>query len=198
MRLFAAVLPPENVTAELASVVDELRNLPEPGPGLRWTGLPGWHFTLAFYGEVDEELVPDLSARLERSARRTDPFSLSLRGGGRFGGRALWAGAAGDVRTLRLLAERAGAAGRKAGVEREEHRRYRPHLTLARSREEADFGPYVSLLDGFEGRAWTVADLCLMRSRLPVSGVPGEQPRYEVHGRWPLGGPVDGPLAGGG
>ncbi|MFD3312538.1 RNA 2',3'-cyclic phosphodiesterase [Streptomyces sp. NPDC058694] len=187
MRLFAAVLPPENVTVELASVVEELRKLPEPGAGLRWTGLAGWHFTLAFYGEVDEELVPDLSARLERSARRTDPFPLSLRGGGRFGGRALWAGAAGDVRTLRLLAERAGAAGRKAGVEREEHRRYRPHLTLARSREETDFGPYVSLLGGFEGRGWTVAELCLMRSRLPASGVAGEQPRYEVYGRWALG-----------
>ncbi|MCX4906541.1 RNA 2',3'-cyclic phosphodiesterase [Streptomyces sp. NBC_00878] len=190
MRLFAAVLPPENVTAELASVVDELRKLPETGQGLRWTGRPGWHFTLAFYGEVDEDLVPDLSARLERAARRTDPFPLSLRGGGRFGGRALWAGAAGDVRTLRLLAERAGAAGRKAGVEREEHRRYRPHLTLARSREETDFTQYVSTLDGFEGRAWTVGELCLMRSRLPASGVPGEQPRYEVHGRWPLGRPA--------
>ena len=194
MRLFAAVLPPENVTAELASVVDELRNLPGADRGLRWTGRPGWHFTLAFYGEVDEELVPDLSARLERSARRTDPFPLSLRGGGRFGGRALWAGAAGDVRTLRLLPERAGAAGRKAGVEREEHRRYRPHLTLARSREETDFAPYVSLLGGFEGRGWTVGELCLMRSRLPASGVAGEQPRYEVYGRWALGGP----LAGGG
>ncbi|WP_419667047.1 RNA 2',3'-cyclic phosphodiesterase [Streptomyces sp. 2-1] len=194
MRLFAAVLPPENVTAELASVVEELRNLPGAGHGLRWTGRPGWHFTLAFYGEVDDELVPDLSARLERVARRTDPFSLSLRGGGRFGGRALWAGAAGDVRTLRLLAERAGAAGRKAGVEREEHRRYRPHLTLARSREETDFTPYVAVLDGFEGRGWTVGELCLMRSWLPASGVPGEQPRYEVYGRWALGGP----LAGGG
>ena len=198
MRLFAAVLPPENVTAELASVVDELRNLPGADRGLRWTGRAGWHFTLAFYGEVDEELVPDLSARLERSARRTDPFPLSLRGGGRFGGRALWAGAAGDVRTLRLLAERAGAAGRKAGVEREEHRRYRPHLTLARSRAETEFTPYVTVLDGFEGRGWTVGELCLMRSRLPASGVPGEQPRYEVVGRWPLGGRPDGPLAGGG
>jgi len=198
MRLFAAVLPPENVTAELASVVDQLRSLPGADRGLRWTGRPGWHFTLAFYGEVDEELVPELSARLERAARRTDPFPLSLRGGGRFGGRALWAGAAGDVRTLRLLAERAGAAGRKAGVEREEHRRYRPHLTLARSREEAEFTPYVAVLDGFEGRGWTVGELCLMRSRLPASGVPGEQPRYEVVGRWPLGGRPDGPLAGGG
>ncbi|MEU5701110.1 RNA 2',3'-cyclic phosphodiesterase [Streptomyces aurantiacus] len=204
MRLFAAVLPPPDATAELGSAVGELRKLPGSGSdsgtgtgvgagtgggqGLRWTAPAGWHFTLAFYGEVDDELVPDLSARLERSARRTAPFALSLRGGGRFGGRALWVGATGDVRTLRLLAERAEAAGRKAGVTREEHHGYRPHLTLARSRGPADFAPYVSALDGFEGRAWTAGELCLMRSRLPVSGVPGEQPRYEVLARWALGG----------
>ncbi|MGN9814729.1 RNA 2',3'-cyclic phosphodiesterase [Streptomyces sp. SD11] len=199
MRLFAAVLPPQDVTDELGGVVDALRGLPGAGRGPRWTSRDGWHFTLAFYGEVDEGLVPELSVRLERAARRTDAFPLSLRGGGRFGGRALWAGAAGDVRALRLLADRAEAAGRRAGVTREEHRAYRPHLTLARSsREPADFAPYVSALDGFEGREWTVGGLCLMRSRLPVSGVPGEQPRYEVLARWPLGRAFDGPRVGGG
>ncbi|MGW6013049.1 RNA 2',3'-cyclic phosphodiesterase [Streptomyces sp. NPDC055210] len=197
MRLFAAVLPPEDVTGELGVAVDGLRRLPGADDGVRWTTRPGWHFTLAFYGEVGDGLVPELSVRLERSARRTEPFSLSLRAGGRFGGRALWAGAAGDVRTLALLADRAVAAGRRAGVTREEHRAYRAHLTLARSnRESADFAPYVSALDGFEGRAWTVGELCLMRSRLPASGVPGEQPRYEVLARWPLGGPAGGPRGG--
>ncbi|MBO4260714.1 RNA 2',3'-cyclic phosphodiesterase, partial [Streptomyces griseorubiginosus] len=93
MRLFAAVLPPEDVTGELAAAVDELRKLPG-GEGLRWTGRPGWHFTLAFYGEVDDDVVPDLSDRLERAARRSAAFALALRGGGQFGhGRVLWAGA---------------------------------------------------------------------------------------------------------
>jgi hypothetical protein len=115
MRLFAAVLPPEAVVRELASEVDELERLPG-ADGLRWTGRPGWHFTLAFYGEVDEELVPDLSERLSRAAHRTAPFPLSLRGGGHFGGRALWVGVSGGVPALRLLADRAEAAARKAGV----------------------------------------------------------------------------------
>lgn len=186
MRLFAAVLPPEDVTAEIASVVDELEKLPG-AESLRWTGRPGWHFTLAFYGEVEDELVPELSARLERAAHHTDPFALELRAGGHFGGRALWIGATGDVRTMRLLAERSEAAARKAGVPIEEHRRYRLHLTVARSRGPADFAPYTALLDDFAGRPWTVAELCLVRSNLPKSGVPGERPRYETLARWALG-----------
>ncbi|MFE0809405.1 RNA 2',3'-cyclic phosphodiesterase [Streptomyces sp. NPDC058794] len=187
MRLFAAVLPPEDVTAALAAEVAVLKRLPG-AEGLRWTGRPGWHLTLAFYGEVDDGLVPDLSARLERAARRTAPFRLALRGGGQFGhGRALWAGADGDLATLRLLADRAESAGRKAGVGTGEHRRYKPHLTVARSREAYDVRPYAAALDGFTSRTWTVTDLALVRSDLPRSGVPGEQPRYETVARSPLG-----------
>ncbi|WP_333741463.1 RNA 2',3'-cyclic phosphodiesterase [Streptomyces sp. IBSBF 2806] len=188
MRLFAAVLPPDDIADELAARTAVLRALPG-ADALRWTARSGWHFTLAFYGEVDDVLLPELSARLERAAHRGAPFPLAVRGGGQFGhGRALWAGAAGDVPALRLLADRAEAAGRKAGVEMGEHRRYKAHLTLARSRDAVEVRPYIEALEAFEGRAWTVGELVLVRSRLPASGVPGEQPRYEPVGRWALGG----------
>ncbi|RDD89696.1 RNA 2',3'-cyclic phosphodiesterase [Streptomyces parvulus] len=187
MRLFAALLPPEDVTAALAVEVDAVRRLPG-ADGLRWTGRAGWHFTLAFYGDVDDALVPELSERLARAARRSGPFELALRGGGHFGhGRALWAGAEGDLADLRLLAERAEAAGRKAGVAMREHRRYTPHLTLARSREAHDVRPWLAALEGLTSRTWTVSDLALVRSNLPRSGVPGERPRYEAVARHPLG-----------
>ncbi|MFB7502180.1 RNA 2',3'-cyclic phosphodiesterase [Streptomyces broussonetiae] len=187
MRLFAAVLPPEHVVQELAAEVAELKRLPGAG-ALRWTGRPGWHFTLAFYGEVADDVVPALSDRLSRAAHRTPPFRLAVRGGGQFGhGRALWAGASGDLETLRLLAERAEAAARKAGVPMAEHRRYQAHLTVARSRDGFEVRPYVDALAGFTSSDWAVAELVLMRSNLPRSGVRGEQPRYEAVGRWALG-----------
>ncbi|MER5748594.1 RNA 2',3'-cyclic phosphodiesterase [Streptomyces sp. NPDC002088] len=175
-------------SCELGAEVDALRKLPG-AEGLRWTGRAGWHFTLAFYGEVDEAVVPELSARLERAAHRTRPFPPAVKGGGRFGhGRAVWARAHGDRETLRLLADRVEAAGRKARVETGEHRRYHTHLTVARSRDAVDVRPYLEVLDRFASRTWTVEELGLVRSSLPKSGVPGEQPRYEVVGRWALGG----------
>ncbi|MGW5367221.1 RNA 2',3'-cyclic phosphodiesterase [Streptomyces sp. NPDC004009] len=187
MRLFAALLPPDDVAGALAREVAALRELPG-ADGLRWTGRPGWHFTLAFYGEVDEELVPELRDRLERAAGRTPAFPLALRGGGQFGrGKALWTGADGDLSALRLLAGRAEAAGRRSGIEMGEHRRYQAHLTVARSRSAVDVRPYVAALGGFGSRTWTADELTLVRSNLPKSGVPGEQPRYEAVGRWALG-----------
>ncbi|MGW0879835.1 RNA 2',3'-cyclic phosphodiesterase [Streptomyces sp. NPDC002671] len=188
MRLFAAVLPPENVIHELAATVAKLKQLPG-AERLRWTGRPGWHFTLAFYGEVGEEAVPELSDRLERAVRHTDPFPLALRGGGQFGrGQVLWVGADGDLPTMGRLADRAEAAGRKSGIDMGDHRRYTAHLTVARSRHPVHMRPYVDALAEFTSPAWTVADLVLMRSNLPKSGVAGEQPRYEAVARWSLGG----------
>ncbi|MFD4111991.1 RNA 2',3'-cyclic phosphodiesterase [Streptomyces niveus] len=190
MRLFAAVLPSDRAADELAVAVEQrLRGLPG-AEELRWTGREGWHFTLAFMGEVDEELVPELTERLERAAHRTEAFPLRLRGGGHFGRRALWAGAAGGIAELRRLAERADAAARRTGVPMEEHRAYRPHLTLARTKTDTDLTPYVAALDGFEGSPWEVGELALVRSRLPVSGVPGEQPRYETVLRCPTARPA--------
>ncbi|MEV0317004.1 RNA 2',3'-cyclic phosphodiesterase [Streptomyces sp. NPDC050658] len=187
MRLFAAVLPPGPAADELVHAVQELKKLPG-ADDLRWTEPEGWHFTLAFMAEVGEETLPSLSERLGRAAQRTEAFPLALRGGGHFGDRALWTGAAGDIGALRLLAQRADAAARKAGITMEEHRHYRPHLTLARGRGERSVAPYADALADFEGEPWTVDELTLVRSNLPKSGVPGERPRYEVVGRWPLGG----------
>ncbi|MEV4942634.1 RNA 2',3'-cyclic phosphodiesterase [Streptomyces zaomyceticus] len=188
MRLFAAVVPPAARQDELGHVVDRLHRLPG-ADGLRWTSRPGWHLTLAFMGEVDEELLPELRVRLARAAHHTPPLGLRLHGGGHFGHRALWTGVAGDLDELRLLAERADAAARRAGVPMDEHRRYQAHLTVARARGgDADLRPFLDELGTFEGSRWEVGELTLVRSNLPVSGVRGEQPRYEKVDGWPLEG----------
>ncbi|MFF2653978.1 RNA 2',3'-cyclic phosphodiesterase [Streptomyces sp. NPDC058045] len=185
MRLFAAVVPPGAVLEELAAEVRLLRALPG-GERMRWTEPPGWHLTLAFYGEVPEDDVPELSDRLARAARRTEAFRLALRGGGRFGGDVLWAGAGGDTRTLKLLAGRAEAAGRRTGLDLGPHRPYRPHLSLARNRTPHDLRPHTEALADFTGTEWTVTELALIRSRLPHTGTPGERPHYAEVASWPL------------
>ncbi|WP_199552355.1 RNA 2',3'-cyclic phosphodiesterase [Streptomyces sp. N35] len=193
MRLFAAVLPPPSAIDELAAFVRELKALPGADK-LRWTEPAGWHFTLAFLDEVPDALRPDLEERLRRGARRTSPFELQLYRSGRFGQRALWAGARGELATLRRLAERAYAAGSEAGLAMEETQRFVPHLTLARSGggrrqthpPEVDLVPYAAELDAFAGTPWTVDHLSLVRSTLPVGGAAGERPRYEEVARWPL------------
>jgi 2'-5' RNA ligase len=182
MRLFVAVALPAAAAGELDSAVAPLRLA---WPELRWTGRDAWHLTLAFLGEVDEELTGKLGDRLERAAARYPRLSLSLGGAGAFPtaarARVLWTGVKGDLDGLGRLAQSVAAGARRAGVPpTTEGRRYEPHLTLARCRAPADVQTLVATLAGFAGTPWTAGEIYLIRSRLQ------DQPRYETLGAWPM------------
>jgi RNA 2',3'-cyclic 3'-phosphodiesterase len=188
MRLFVAIALPAAAAGELDSAVAPLRLA---WPELRWTGRDAWHLTLAFLGEVDEELTGKLGDRLERAAARHPRLSLALGGAGAFPAaaraRVLWTGVKGDLDGLGRLAQTVAAGARRAGVPpTTEGRRYEPHLTLARCRAPADVQTLVATLGGFAGTPWTAGEIYLIRSRLQ------DQPRYETLGAWPLLAPAPG------
>jgi 2'-5' RNA ligase len=198
VRLFVAIVPPPAALAELAAAVSPLR---AARPELRWNGPDDWHLTLAFLGEVADRVLPDLSVRLERAARRHPVTELAVHGAGAFPrpsrASVLWAGidqpgiaqpGNGRLRKaqpgnrLAPLAASVAAAARRAGAPPpDEGRRYRPHLTLARCREPADVTAVTAALADLRGRPWTAAEIRLIRSNLG-----GRAPRYEDLGRWPL------------
>ncbi|MDJ0345202.1 RNA 2',3'-cyclic phosphodiesterase [Streptomyces sp. H10-C2] len=180
MRLFAAVLPPTGAADELDSALAVLHRLPGARK-LNWTERDGWHFTLAFLGDVDDGRLPALRDGLAATARRHAPCELRLSGGGRFGDRALWTGAGGQTEQLAELAHSVQAAALTAGVVPAQEHAYTPHLTLARNRGAVALGPYADALGGFRGTPWPADTLALVR-RNPAPG-----PRYETVGTWPLG-----------
>jgi RNA 2',3'-cyclic 3'-phosphodiesterase len=182
VRLFVAIEPSAAAVAELEAITAPLR---PSWPGLRWTGTDAWHVTLAFLGEVPETVVPELSARLERAARRHPALALSVQGAGAFPGpakaRVLWAGISADPAALTALARSVAAGARRAGAApAEEGRRYRPHLTLARCRDPVDVARLIEALGGFAGTPWTAGQIHLIRSQLH------DRPRYVTLGTWPL------------
>ena len=180
MRLFVALTPP-------SAVVDELVNATAPiraeHPELRWTPPEQWHLTLAFLGEVDDRARTDLVPRLERVAARNPPLMLSFGSGGRFGDRVLWTRVSGQVEPLRRLAASVQAGARRARLD-VDRRPYRPHLTLARTREPTDLRPLAEALADFSGREWTATHLHLVRSHLGAG--PGGAARHERLATWPL------------
>jgi RNA 2',3'-cyclic 3'-phosphodiesterase len=162
VRLFAAVVPPDDVVADLDAVRADHRD-----EVLAWTLPEQWHITLAFYGQVEDKRVPDLKARLTRAAKRYRTLSLALEGAGRFDGRTLWIGCSGDIATLRDISRSAVAAGRRVGApSADDAFRFRAHVTLARARRPVDLRPYVAGLDAFRSRSWTVDAVSLVRSHL--------------------------------
>lgn len=181
MRLFVALLPPDDVLDEIEELFAPHRG---DWPGLRWTRRGSLHVTLAFYGEVADRIVPRLGGRLERAAARHPRRELSFAGAGAFprtsASRALWAGVHGD---LRRLADSCAAVARREGLTTGAYDTFRPHLTVARSRHPLDVRPMVEKLATFEGTPWEANEIHLVRSHL------GGDPRYETLRTWPLRAP---------
>jgi 2'-5' RNA ligase len=183
MRLFVAIEPPASVLTDLAAAIEPLQ---AAAPELRWTSRTAWHLTLAFLGDVDEGVLPELTARLERAARRHPPQLLAIEGAGAFPSpvraRVLWAGIRADNRALASLAASVAAGARRAGAPpADEGRKYRAHLTLARCREPANVAGLTAALAGFSTTGWTARSVHLVRSQLG-----GREPRYDDVGEWPL------------
>jgi RNA 2',3'-cyclic 3'-phosphodiesterase len=180
VRLFVALSPSPQARRHLADVVAPLRTQHDE---LRWTDPDAWHLTLAFLGHVDESILPALTERLGRAARRHPVLHLAFAGAGAFGSRrrarVLWVGLSGDREPLRRLAGSVQAAARRAGIATED-RSYRPHLTLARTRMPIDMTSAVAALAAYQGPSWTATEVVLMQSHL------GKQTRYEALRRWSL------------
>ncbi|MFF4991756.1 RNA 2',3'-cyclic phosphodiesterase [Streptosporangium saharense] len=185
MRLFVGVLPSRQACDELTRA---LRPVREAWPGLRWADPANWHVTLSFLGEVPDEVLPRLETRLARAAARYAPLTLGLAGAGAFPSvrraRVLWTGLYGSRLPLARLAESLAAGARRAGAVQVDGKRFSPHLTLARARQETDATAMVEALSGFAGTTWEVRAVHLIRSHL------GASVRYESIAEYALAAPA--------
>jgi 2'-5' RNA ligase len=95
----------------------------------------------------------------------------------------------GDRDRLGRLSETVAAAARRCRLKVDE-RPYRPHVTLARVREEpeahTDLQPYVERMAAFRTPRWLVKEMELFESVTPTT--PGRPNIYLSRGRWPLTG----------
>ena len=179
MRLFVAIYPSTEAVHSLHAAMPPLP--PE------WRAVPSdqWHVTLAFLGDVADSGVAELDDRLARAAGRSSRFDAALARGGSFGSarraRVLWVGVAGERATLARLTDRVTAAVRRTGIELED-RRFRPHVTLARSRDRfgADATALRAALAEYAGPSWPVGEVHLVHSVL------GRHARHETIRTYPL------------
>jgi len=177
MRVFVAVVLPDAVRQSLDAYVAPLRGR---SPELTWEAPERWHITLSFLGDVDASALEAVAPRLERATSRTEHCQVAIAGVGRFGDRVLYAKVTGDRARLRRLAERTTAAARRVGVDIG-NTRFRPHVTLARSRRGVDLVPLVEATRDLVVPEWSVDKIHVVHSIL------GRDRRYEIVGTHRLG-----------
>lgn len=149
--------------------------------GARWQRDDQLHLTLAFIGEVSHRNMREIEGELSRIT--FDPFDLTLTDVGMFGKfdmpKTLWAGVENKA-PLMHLHEKVLTAIKRTGV-RMDHRRYKPHVTLARFKRGAyaRIATWLSVNGVLRSPAETVRHFTLFSSHLTSDG-----PVYQVEARF--------------
>jgi 2'-5' RNA ligase len=163
--VFTALYPSPAALADLDRVVSALRRRHDD---LTWTRSEQWHLTLTFHADLDPDRLERFDRVVARCASACPATSARLSGGGAFPsttrGRMLWAGVEPADERLVELQRNLAARLRRSGWD-VDRRRYRPHLTLARSRRRRDLSPIVDALVGYHGPDWAVDRIVVVVSR---------------------------------
>ncbi len=179
VRVFVALDLPAPAKEILRQTVEELvKALPS---GIRWVDPSGIHLTLKFLGDVDTGQVDVLLKAMESAASvfEGSTLPLSLSGLGVFPNarepRVLWAGVEGDLEALGRLQTLVDQELAELGFARE-HRPFRPHLTLARVRDQVSqherrrIGEAMGQASLACKHGWEAQEIHLIRSTLTPNG----------------------------
>jgi 2'-5' RNA ligase len=185
VRLFVAVLLPEDVRRALGREIERMRAVAR---GVSWVAPDNLHVTLKFLGDVGEPVVESLRLALGRVATAAEPFQLGVRGLGAFPtrtrARVVWAGIDTGAAAIGALAGRVEQSLAALGFA-PEGRPFAGHVTLGRVREPRRDPALAEALERPAGDFGTVRvdRIALVKSDLSPRGA-----RYTPLDSWPLAG----------
>lgn len=176
IRLFVGIPLPSDVRERLHLLAAGLE-------GAHWVTPDNMHLTLRFIGEVEEYQSDDINDAL--TTIREPAFDISLQGLETFGRghmvHTIWVGVKGEA-PLFHLQENIESALVRAGLE-PEHRKFTPHVTLARVKKspKGKVAEWLGDNSGLQFHDFTVDRFVLYRSHLGNKGA-----HYEALAEYPL------------
>jgi 2'-5' RNA ligase len=176
IRAFIAVELPSFLKEELGRI-ESILKAGNTTP-VKWVDFESIHLTLKFLGDIESSRVGEIIEGIKNACVGISPFELKIKGLGVFPNpartRIAWVGLVDATDELSLLQRNIESEMEKLEYERET-RKFSPHLTLARVRDQATpdererFGNLVTAT-AFSSERITVNSVSLMKSHLTKQG----------------------------
>jgi RNA 2',3'-cyclic 3'-phosphodiesterase len=184
-RTFTAVAASPEIRRAAAKLTERLQTA---AGDLKWVEPENLHWTLQFFGDVDELEIPALCSTVSAAVAEVEAFDLEARGAGAFPSadrpRTLWLGAGTGAQAMIALHASIQKKLDRLGY-RSEQRRFVPHITLGRAGRKGTPRSLVrelSALAEFDAGSMRVEEVTVYASRLEPGG-----PHYYVLATAPLG-----------
>ncbi|MCF8302394.1 MAG: RNA 2',3'-cyclic phosphodiesterase [Bacteroidales bacterium] len=183
-RLFAAIkIKPEPEFLDILSQLQRALKLDK----IKWVDPENVHLTLKFFGETNEDLIPDIIEQLDDAAQLASPFSLHIHDVGIFGSsykpRVIWFNIE-EEEQLQALAKNIQDNLKTLGYE-PDRQNFVPHLTIGRIKHLKDRHFFQKRIDEHKEKSIQHVDVnefYLMESILRSQG-----PLYKVVEKFTLG-----------
>lgn len=172
MRVFIAIELPNEVKAALTALQNELR---QTRADVAWTKADNFHLTLKFLGEVETDLISNITNACREAAANASVFSLQVKSTGVFPNvkqpKVLWAGLGGELDKLQALHRQLDANLHALGFAKET-RAFNPHLTLGRVKSLKNVAAVTAklLMADLPALPFSVSELVVMQSQLHSAG----------------------------
>jgi len=177
IRSFIAAELPDELGIWLSQLQAQLKA--DKSPGVKWVDPYGIHLTLKFLGDVAIDKTDAITRAMETASQGISPFNLTIKDLGVFPNlrrvQVVWVGISGEVTKLSQLQQNIEANLARLGFA-PESRAFKPHLTLARLRNQASpderqkFGQFISDIKFEETYHFEVNVISLMKSQLTREG----------------------------
>jgi 2'-5' RNA ligase len=176
IRAFIAIELPSRLKLELGKLQTQLKM--QRQNWVKWVDPNSIHLTLKFLGNIDINSTGQITKEMEGAARGISPFFLEVKDLGVFPNlrrvQVAWVKVSGEIDKVVQLQQNLESNLEYLGFVPEK-RRFTPHLTLARLRDQAKpeerqkFGQLIAST-GFKSDPFKVDTVSLMRSQLTNHG----------------------------
>lgn len=171
VRLFVALLFPDEIKAALGRLIDELRPM---GAGVKWVEPHNIHLTLKFIGEISEKKVERITGAVGDVLAGRAAFEGHVAGCGGFPHlkrpRVLWVGLGGADPAIDI-AKQLNHKLIPIGV-KSERKPLSPHLTLGRIKKQTDLSELTAYMQNlnFDAGKVILKKVALVKSTLTPGG----------------------------
>jgi len=171
VRAFLAIDIDKNLVQKIENLQKEFK---KTNANVKYVEVDNIHFTLKFFGNVDEDMIDKISIATENVLKEYEPMDIAIQGTGSFPNedyiKVIWLGIE-ENPVIIDLAKKLDVEFKKLGFRKEKN--YSPHLTIGRMRSHKDkqqIKEKIATFKDIEIGKMSINEISLKKSELRPNG----------------------------